>query len=377
MADGLIVDELSTPPPISGVPTAVTAFIDSFTTGPLNAPTPVSSFSEFEQTFGGLNSNSEASYQIQQFFNSGGLDAIVLRIASEPSTPAFAPALKSALTTLTTPFNLLSIPATANLAPAAMHDIMLAAQSLCASKNSFYIADVPHSKIAATPSAIEAWFANSGLAARNYAAIYYPRLIAPDPLHQNAPREIASSGAIAGVYANTDSTHGVWKAPAGTGATLSGAAPALALTDAQAGQLNSASINTIRTFPTYGTVVWGARTTAGANDLDYQYVNVRRLTTYIQQSISAGLQWIVFQPNNPVLWASIRLTASNFLLRLWQQGALMGNKPEQAFFVKCDATTTTQIDIANGRVNIVIGFAPLKPAEFVIITISQFANPKP
>jgi phage tail sheath protein FI len=368
-----ILGELPTPPPSipANIPTAITAFIDFFSTGPTDTPTPISSFFAFQQTFGGLDSRSEASYQIQQFFNTGGQAAVVLRIAPEPSTAPFAPALTSALTSLTLPFNLLCIPATSNLPADGMHAVMLAAQSFCAAHHAFYIADIPPSKIIATPSAIEAWFANTGLSARDCAAIYYPRLTIPDPLHQNAPREIGHSGAVAGIYANTDSARGVWTAPAGTHAILPDATPVLAIDDATNGQLNALAINAIRTFPTYGTVLWGARTTAGANtsDSDYKYVNIRRFAIYIEQSLTAGLQWVVFEPNTPVLWGSIRLAVGAFLTKLWQQGALQGSQPQQAFFVKCDATTMTQTDIDNGRLNIQIGVAPLRPAEFIILTI--------
>jgi uncharacterized protein len=376
-----ILGELPTPsPPIpANIPTAVTAFIDFFSTGPINTPTPISSFSAFQQTFGGLDPRSEASYQIQQFFNTGGQTAVILRIASEPSTRPFASALTSALTSLTIPFNLLCIPAASNLAPADMHAVMLAAQAFCAGRRAFYIADIPPSKIIATPSAAEAWFAGTHLSARDCAAIYYPRLTIPDPLHQNALREIGYSGAVAGIYANTDRARGVWTAPAGTNAILPGATPVFAIDDATTGQLNALAINPIRSFPSYGTVVWGARTTAGANtsDSDYKYVNIRRLAMYIEQSLSAGLQWVVFEPNNPPLWASIRLAVSAFMTKLWQQGALQGSQPQQAFFVKCDATTMTQSDIDNGRVNIQVGFAPLRPAEFIILSIGLLTAPHP
>jgi len=365
--------ELPTPPaPIpANPPTAVTAFIDFFSTGLINTPTPITSFFAFEQTFGGLDSRSEASYQIQQFFNTGGQEAVVLRIAPEPSTALFAPALTSALTNLTIPFNLLCIPATSNLAPTEGHAVMLAAQAFCSTHRAFYIADIPPSKIIASPSTIEAWFANTGLTSRDCAAIYYPRLTIHDPLRENVLREIGYSGAVAGIYANIDSARGVWTAPAGANAIIPSATPIFAIDDAANGQLNALAINPIRAFPTYGTVLWGARTTAGANtsDSDYKYVNIRRLAIYIEQSLYVGLQWVVFEPNNPTLWASIRLAVSAFLTKLWQQGALQGSQPQQAFFVKCDATTMTQTDVDNSRLNIQIGFAPLRPAEFIILTI--------
>jgi phage tail sheath protein FI len=365
----------SIPPSIGGASTAITAFIDYFSTGPTTKPTSIESFLEFEQTFGGLNSTSEASYQIQQFFNAGGNNAIVLNLP----TPTSASALESALASLDVPFNLLCIPATANLPAADMHAVMLVAQRLCATRNAFYIADIPPSTVISTPSAMESWFANSGLSASDDAAVYYPRLNVPDPLHQNAPREIGYSGTVAGIYARIDNTRGVWRAPAGGEAIIPSASPIFALDDATTGQLNSLAINPIRKLPTIGTVLWGARTTAGTsnNNPGYQYINIRRLAIYIEQSIESGLQWVVFEPNNPTLWAAIRLTVNSFLMQLWKQGALHGNKPDQSFFVKCDAITITHTDLDNGRVNVQVGFAPIKPAEFVIITISLLTNPNP
>jgi uncharacterized protein len=364
-------------PFIDPAPTAITAFIDFFSTGPLNTPTPIKGFLTFKDVFGGLNSSSEASYQIQQFFNLGGADAVVLRIAPEPATPLFASALKSALTALNLPFNLLCIPATANLAPADMRDVMLAAQSLCAKKRAFYIADIPPSKIVPDSSAMEAWFANSGLAVLDCAAIYYPRLTIGDPLQQNTSREIGHSGAIAGLYASTDSSRGVWKAPAGHTATIPEATPVFSINDDANGALNSAGINAIRSFPGQGTVVWGVRTTAGASNSDYKYINVRRLTSFIESSLYAGLQWVTFQSNDLALWASIRRAVESFLLNLWRQGAFQGSNPAQAYFVKCDATTMTQNDIDNGQVNIQVGFAPVRPAEFIILNIALLADPHP
>lgn len=365
----------STPPSILGAPTAVTAFIDHFSAGPANKPTSIESFLEFEQTFGGLNSASEASYQIKQFFNAGGNNAIILNLPSPPS----ASALESALASLNIPFNLLCIPTTANLATADVHTVMLAAQKLCATRNAFYIADIPPSKVIANPSAMESWFANSGLNASDHSAVYYPRLNIPDSLHQNALREIGYSGTVAGIYTRIDNTRGVWRAPAGAEANIPNATPSFAITDATTGQLNSLAINPIRTFPNMGTVLWGARTATGSatNNSGYQYINVRRLAIYIEQSVQSGLQWVVFEPNSPPLWASIRLTINSFLTQLWKQGALQGTKPDQSFFVKCDATTITQTDLDNGRINIQIGFAPIKPAEFVIISITLLTDPNP
>lgn len=377
MPDPNIGERANLPPPIIGMPTSVTAFIDFFAEGPTGIPTPIDSFRAFEQTFGSLDPlrkdpRSEASYQVQQFFLNGGNNAIVLRIAPEPSTPLFAAALKSALANLTLPFNLLCIPATANLAPADMHAIMLAAQTFCAAHRAFYIVDIPASKALSTPTAIAAWFASTGLNALPSAAIYYPRLTA-------SSREIPSSGAVAGIYARIDSAQGVWKSPAGPHANLIDATPALTINDVDNGQLTAVGINTIRTFVNQGTLVWGARTTAGAtgSNSDFPYVSIRRLAIYIENSIDAGTAWAVFEPNNPTLWAALTSSVSAFLLQLWRQGALQGSHPQEAFFVRCDATTTTQNDIDNGRLNIQIGIAPLRPAEFIILSITRRTAPHP
>ena len=215
MADRPFIAESPTPPPIaSDTPTSVTAFLDFFASGPLNIPTPVISFFEFQETFGGLDPRSEASYQIRQFFNTGGDSAVIVRIATEPSASGFASALNAALGDLATPFNLLCLPATATLGLTEMRTTMLTAQTLCAEKNAFYLADVPPSKTFSTPAAIEGWFANTGLSTRSCSAIYYPRLNIPDPLNENGLRETPASGSIAGIYASTDKTRGVWKAPA-------------------------------------------------------------------------------------------------------------------------------------------------------------------
>jgi phage tail sheath protein FI len=370
-----IGEQPSIPPSISGVPTAITAFIDHFSSGPTNTPTAIESFLEFEQIFGGLDSSNEATYHVQQFFNCGGGSAVILNLPTRPS----ASLLESSLALLKVPFNLLCMPATANLPTADMRAVMLEVQEFCATEGAFYIADIPPSKVVPTPSAIESWFASAGLNTSDHAAVYYPRLSIQDPLRQDQMREIGYSGTVAGIYARIDNTRGVWHAPAGAEANLSGATPAFALTDAAGGQLNSLAINPIRLFPTIGTVLWGARTAAGAANTSssFQYINIRRLFIYIEQSIQAGLQWAVFEPNNPVLWSSIRLTVNAFLMDLWKQGAFQGSKPDQAFFVKCDATTVTQTDIDNGTINVQVGFAPIRPAEFVLLTITLFAKPKP
>jgi Bacteriophage tail sheath protein len=209
------------------------------------------------------------------------------------------------------------------------------------------------------------------------AAFYFPWVLAPDPLQENRPREFPPCGFVAGTYARTDSSRGVWKAPAGTDASLTGVLGAkIVLTNDENGVLNPQAVNCIRTLPVYGTVVWGARTLQGndARGSEWKYIPVRRTALFIEETLYRATQWVVFEPNDEPLWAQIRLNVGAFMQNLFRQGAFQGKTPQEAYFVKCDKETTTQNDINLGIVNIIVGFAPLKPAEFVIIKIQQIAG---
>jgi uncharacterized protein len=169
----------------------------------------------------------------------------------------------------------------------------------------------------------------------------------------------------------------VWQAPAGMETTLRGVVDLDArLTDREQGQLNPLGLNVIRTFDVPRHVIWGARTLAGADTLDseWKYVPVRRLALHIEESLRRGLQWVVFEPNDARLWAQIRTAAGAFLHGLFRRGAFQGPTPRDAYFVTCDAETTTQADIDAGIVHVLVGFAPLKAAEFVIISLRLLAG---
>jgi phage tail sheath protein FI len=209
------------------------------------------------------------------------------------------------------------------------------------------------------------------------AAVFFPRLRQPNPLRDDQMETFAACGTVAGIFARTDTQRGVWKAPAGLDATLV-AVPefAVPLTDDENGELNPLGVNCLRSFPVYGRVVWGARTLRGADQLadEYKYIPVRRTALYIEESLYRGLKWVVFEPNDEPLWAQIRLNVGAFMHNLFRQGAFQGRSPREAYFVRCDSTTTTQNDINLGIVNIHVGFAPLKPAEFVVIKLQQIAG---
>ena len=210
----------------------------------------------------------------------------------------------------------------------------------------------------------------------SYGAIYMPWLLALDPTGLSVePIPVPPSGYVAGMYAKTDAKRGVWKAPAGTGAGLAGSTGLVAkLTDVEQGLLNPSpyDINVIRHFGAAGRVLWGARTQT--TDPEWRYVPVRRTGIMLRVSIYRGIQWAVFEPNDEELWSSLRLNIGAFMMGLYRQGAFQGSTPDDAFFVKCDSETTPQIDIDQGIVNVLVGFAPLKPAEFVIVKISQKAG---
>jgi phage tail sheath protein FI len=215
-----------------------------------------------------------------------------------------------------------------------------------------------------------------GLSSEN-AAIFFPRIQAPNPLRDNQVEDFAPGGAIAGIFARTDAARGVWKAPAGLDATLRGVVGlTIPLTDAENGELNPLGINCLRQVPAAGYVVWGARTIVGDDRLasQWKYIPVRRTALYIEESLYRGTQWAVFEPNDEPLWSQLRLNIGVFMHGLFRQGAFQGQSPKDAYFVKCDSTTTTQADIDRGIVNIVVGFAPLKPAEFVVLYIQQIAG---
>ena len=219
-------------------------------------------------------------------------------------------------------------------------------------------------------------FVNALTVKKSYGAVYFPWLLATDPAGVSpTPIKLPPSGYMAGMYAQIDSRRGVWKAPAGTEANIGGAVGLTKeITDTEQDTLNPIGVNVIRAFPASGIVVWGARTLATRSDPEYRHVPIRRTAIFIEQSIYNGIQWAVFEPNDESLWSSLRLNIGAFMLRLFRAGAFQGDSPAKAFFVKCDGQTTIQADIDAGVVNILVGFAPLKPAEFVVLKLSQMAG---
>lgn len=278
-------------------------------------------------------------------------------------------------------FNLLIIPGVTGTL------VMSTALAFCERKRAFLVMDPPINDSADGSGGaprIEDDIAGTGIPKGKNAALYFPYLKSPDPLTGASTNpatgkvnEIPPSATVAGIFAATDVNRGVWKAPAGFQATTTnttGVVDRGRMTNQRQGVLNPLGVNCLRDFPNVGTAVFGARTLVTQTEEQWRYVPVRRMALFLEQTLYANLGWVVFEPNDVPLWNAIRTSIESFMLGLFRQGAFQGSKPSDAFQVKCDSQTTTQDDINNGIVNIVVAFAPLKPAEFVIIKIAQLAG---
>jgi phage tail sheath protein FI len=251
-----------------------------------------------------------------------------------------------------------------------------ALQTECRRRRAFLIVDCEQAATVAMPLSAAFGAAITGADAMN-SALYFPWVRAADPQRSGAPREFPPCGFVAGICARTDATRGVWKAPAGVEASLTGALGlAMPLSDAENEQLNPRAINCLRIFSAHGTVVWGARTLHGDNTRgsEWKYVPVRRMALFLEETLVRATKWATFEPNDEPLWAQLRLSIGAFLQGVFRQGAFQGRTAHEAYFVRCDRETTTQADVTAGVVNINVGFAPLKPAEFVVIQIRQIAG---
>jgi uncharacterized protein len=280
-------------------------------------------------------------------------------------------------------FNLMALPG--QTSPA----VLAQALAYCEAKRAFYIMDPPITAVAdslavgmqgapAGAATMESIWNGGTLPVSQNGALYFPYLQTTDPV-TGAAMNAPPSGYVAGIFAREDTNRGVWKSPAGLETTIkgtTGVVPWGNMTDPQQGVLNELGVNVLRSFPGIGTVVYGARTLVSDNVAyaQWKYVAVRRMALFLEQSLYASLGWAVFEPNDIPLWNALTQEVQAFMLGLFRQGAFQGATADQAFHVQCDATTTSQADIDNGIVNILVAFAPLKPAEFVVIQIAQIAG---
>lgn len=394
---GVYVEEVpSLPRTIRGVETSTAAFIGRTPQGPLanaaDGPVQVDSLYHFQRDFGAVDPACPLTLAVRDFFANGGMRALVVRLhagAAEQAAEAGPPLQeqhylgdRAAMTGLHAlrkagTFNLLCIPPDdidGDTAPV----VYQAALELCVEHGAMLLVDPPAAWNDAASLLREGVHAAAALgmdgkAARN-AALYVPRLRQPHPSLPGQTLTCVPCGTVAGVIARTDANRGVWKAPAGPEADVRGSAGlAVALDDAESGVLNPKGVNCLRTFPRQGTVVWGARTLRGAdaNADEYKYVPVRRTALFIEQSLQRGIAWAAFEPNGEPLWAQLRATVGMFLHTLFVQGAFQGASARDAYYVRCDVSTQTQAEIDQGLCRIEVGFAPLKPAEFIVLRLSQ------
>jgi len=271
-------------------------------------------------------------------------------------------------------FNILVLPGVSD------NGVLSTALAFAERKRAFMIIDPPSDRVAGQDAAlgINEYMTGPTSPKSPNGALYFPYLKTSDPL-SGSPISLPPSGYVAGIFARTDNNRGVWKAPAGLETTVlntTGVVDDGRMNDMRQGVLNLAGINCLRTFPAVGTVVFGSRTLVSANVAyeQWKYVPVRRMALFIEQTLYSNLTWAVFEPNDEPLWIALRTSVENFMLSLFSNGAFQGSKPSEAFLVRCDKSTTTQTDINNGVVNIIVAFAPLKPAEFVIVKIAQLAG---
>jgi hypothetical protein len=366
------------PPPIPGVSTSVTAFVGTAPHGPIDTPVAVEALSAFEDAFGVSCGPLGASLRL--FFENGGHRAVVVRVAGADDAMLSGPTLEPERRGLwalehAEPFNILCVPP---LSSDPGGDVSgrtrRAAVALCQRRRAFFVADPLASwttvdAVLTGPEGIDSgtW----GLPRDDHAAVYLPRLIVSGP-RTATPLHCAPSGAVAGIMARVDRRRGVWRAPAGADANLRGVrGVSRAFTHEEQERLNPAGINVLRRFTDRGLVVWGARTLSGddGSASPWKFVPVRRLALFLEDSIDEGTRWAAVEPNGEPLWAELRRTISAFLNGLFRAGAFAGRTDREAYFVKCDAQTTSAADIDASRVRVVVGFAPFAPAEFVLLEL--------
>ena len=238
--------------------------------------------------------------------------------------------------------------------------------------NRMIVLDVPPDRL--RPQDAVQWLTHEFNRRSSFAALYYPWVLAPNPRNGGRPIAVPPSGHVMGVWARTDATRGIQKAPANeTPRGVIGLAYNCNFREQE--MLNPVGINCIRSFPGRGIRIWGARTLAESNDQEWRYINVRRLVSYIEKSIELGTQWVVFEPNDQDLWGRVRRVVGNFLTELWRTGALVGATTSEAFYIKCDAEMNPPDSVMSGRLNVEVGVSPVRPAEFVVFRVTQM-NPE-
>ncbi len=374
---GVYIEEVWGAHPIPGVQTSVAAFIGRATEGPFHAAVRLLSYRDFESVFGQPDPRTQLATQVRLFFQNGGSQCYVVRIPPGQGAEAFR-GMESSHTGFhaldqVDIFNLMILPRDEELGEDDYVSLCRDAGEYCRNHRAFLLIDSPPGWKTANDVIAGARKLRGGVVGDS-SAVFYPWLKVRE---RSGIRLAAPSGAIAGLIARMDASRGVWKGPAGIEAAIKGIEGLQRiLTDSEVGTIYSEGVNCIRSLPVTGVVNWGARTLAGANDSysEWKYIPVRRTALFIEESLYRGTGWAIFEKNDEKLWAEIRLNIAAFMTLLFREGAFQGKTPRDAYFVKCDGETTTRMDVENGIVNMLVGFAPVKPAEFVTLLIQQKAG---
>lgn len=362
--------------PIEGVSTSIAGFVGMAEKGDLDKPALITNWGQFVEQFGRYTDKAPfLAPAVYGFFANGGSTCYVVRVKDDAKdedyvgTEAGGPGKRTGLQAFNE-IDEITIVCIPGITSETVQKAMITHCELM--KDRFCILDPEKDADVDNIKAQK----EKVVSGKGYAALYYPWIkVAIETLEKDKVKLVQDfvppSGYVAGIYARSDMERGVHKAPGNE--IIRGALELkVPITTGEQNILNPLGINCIRSFPGRGIRVWGARTTSP--DALWKYVNVRRLLLYIEESLEEGTQWVVFEPNNEKLWGRVKATVTEFLTRVWRDGALMGLKAEEAFFVKCDRTTMTQSDIDTGRLIVVVGVAPVKPAEFVIIRIAQWTG---
>ncbi len=366
LSPGVYVEEISgASKPIEAVSTSTVGFIGECKKGPVNEPIFCPNWSTFTKYFGDFSDSEHLAHAVYGFFNNGGARCFILNVgtgAADKKPARFigydrGPGERAGLHAYEEVDDINMIVAPGQTDPAIQDAVLTHCEKM---RYRFAILDCPET--------IEKGGVNNLPKPRDskYGAYYFPWLEVYDPEKGNI--HVPPSGHMAGIYARSDNERGVHKAPANE--VVRGALGLkYTITKSEQDLLNPKGINCIREFPNRGIRVWGARTIS--SDPEWRYVNVRRLFNMVEQSIEGGTQWVVFEPNDQTLWKRVSRNITAFLLRVWRDGALFGETPEQAFYVKCDGETNPPEVIDAGQLVVEIGMCPTKPAEFVIFRIGQ------
>lgn len=368
---------------ITPAPTAVTAFVGHAPDGPLHQAEAVHSWPAFEQRFGGLAAGGSLARAVHQYFLNGGAQALVVRLPPGAATPtAWVPGLRSArqrrqglyALDAVDGFNLLCLPPPASGQDHALPTWARAA-AYCRERRAILLLDAPSTWVgsATTGQGLAALRAAVGPLAAAHVAVVHPRLRVADPQQPGGVIDCAPCGAVAGVLARTDARHGIWRAPVGSGASIEGVLGLnQTLTPADGERLAAQGVNALCSAAGTGPQLWGACTLAGTDGQSaaWRDLPLRRLALHIENSVLRLAPQVVFEANDEALWRRVTVAVQDFLHTLWRQGALMGTRPEAAFFVRCDRSTMSAADRRAGRLRLLIGLAPRQPAEFVHLRLS-------